>query len=122
MEKNKKGYRKLKIWEKADALAIEIFNISKSFPREELFGITSQLRRAAFSVPLNIAEGHASNSRKDFLNFLNISNRSLVETEYLLEVILKIDFINEDCYDKLEKQRQEVAIILSAFVKSLRFI
>lgn len=82
----KKGYKKLKVWEKAHKVAIEIYKITKKFPSEEIYGITSQLRRLAFSVPINIVEGHASNSRKEFLSFLNITNRSLVETEYLLEI------------------------------------
>ncbi len=60
----KKGYKKLKVWEKAHKVAIEIYQVTKNFPRDEIYGITSQLRRAAFSVPINIVEGHASNSRK----------------------------------------------------------
>jgi four helix bundle protein len=58
--------------------------MSKTFPKEEIYGLTSQIRRAAFSVPQNIVEGQASTLKKEFLNFLNITNRSLVETEYLI--------------------------------------
>ena len=116
----KKGYKKLKVWEKAYKLAIEIYKVSKAFPKEELYGLTSQIRRAGFSVPLNIVEGHASNSRKEFLNFLNIANRSLVETEYLLEIVKELNFLNETGYQRLEGIRTEVAIMLNAFTKAIK--
>ncbi len=115
-----KGYKKLKVWEKAHKFAIEIYRLSNNFPREELYGLTSQIRRSAFSISLNIVEGHASSSKKEFLNFLNISNRSLVETEYLLEVVKELNFINETEYQKLERMRSEVGIMLNAFTKSIR--
>ena len=116
----KKGYKKLKVWEKAHRFAMEVYSASRAFPREELYGLTSQIRRAAFSVPLNIVEGHASVSRKEFLSFLNIANRSLVETEYLLGIMCELHFISEVDYTKLEAQRGEVAVILAAFTKGLR--
>jgi four helix bundle protein len=116
----KKGYKKLKVWEKAHKLSIEVYKYSEKFPREELYGITSQLRRAAFSVPINIVEGHASNSRKEFLSFLNIANRSLVETEYLLEICEELHFLSKSDYERLEELRGEIAVMLNAFTKSLR--
>ena len=116
----KKGYKKLKVWEKAHKLAIEIYKVSKAFPKEELYGLTSQIRRAGFSVPLNIVEGHASSSKKEFLSFLNIANRSLVEAEYLLEIVRELSFLNEVEYQRLEGIRTEVAIMLNAFTKSVR--
>lgn len=117
---NKKGYQKLKIWEKAHRFAMEIYKISKVFPKEEMYGLTSQIRRSAFSVSLNIVEGNASVSRKEYLNFLNIANRSLVETEYLLEIVRELSFLQESEYCRLEEKRAEVAIILNAFIKGLR--
>jgi four helix bundle protein len=116
----KKGYKKLKVWEKAHRLAMEIYNVSKTFPKEEVYGLTSQIRRAAFSVSLNIVEGHASSSKKEFLSFLNIANRSLVETEYLLEIVRELSFLNEAEYNRLEGLRREVAVMLNAFTKSVR--
>lgn len=115
-----KGYKKLKVWEKAHKFAVEVYKMTNKFPREELYGLTSQIRRAAFSIPLNIVEGHASTSKKEFLNFLNIANRSLVETEYLLEVSQELNFMNEAEYQRLEKMRYEVAVILNAFAKAVR--
>lgn len=114
-----KGYRKLKVWEKANKLALETYKTSRTFPKEELYGLTSQLRRAVFSVPVNIVEGHASRSRKEFLNFLNIANRSLVEVEYILNFIRDLDILEASDYQKLDDLRKEVAVILSAFIKGL---
>lgn len=116
----KKGYRRLKVWQKAHILAMEIYKASKIFPKEEIYGLTSQIRRAAFSVSLNIVEGHASTSKKEFLSFLNIANRSLVETEYLLEIMKELNFLKEVDYYKLEEKRAEVAVMLTAFTKSVR--
>ncbi len=120
MVENKKGYRKLKVWEKAHALAVEIYKQTRCFPKEELYGLTSQIRRASFSVPTNIVEGHASVSKKEFLQFLNIANRSLVEVEYLLEVVFELNFLSKERHSELEESRREVGAMLTAFVKSVR--
>jgi len=114
-----KGYKKLKVWEKAHALAMAVYKNTTNFPKEELYGITSQLRRAALSVPLNIVEGHASTSKKDFLHFLNIANRSLVESEYLLEVALELSYLTEGQYQKLESIKCEVGSLLHAFTSAI---
>jgi len=115
-----KGYRQLKVWQKAHRLAVRIYTVSKSFPREETYGLTSQIRRSAFSVPLNIVEGHASNSKKEFLSFLNIANRSLVETEYLLEVVRELEFLSSEEFQQLEAMRNEIGVMLHAFRKSIK--
>ena len=117
---SKKGYKKLIVWEKAHKVAMEVYKATAQFPKEELYGLTSQIRRSALSVPLNIVEGHASNSKKEFLSFLNIANRSLVETEYLLEVVQELGFLTQAAYQLLENSRSEVGIVLNAFVKGLR--
>ena len=117
--KSDKGYKKLKVWEKAHNVAVKIYKLSKGFPKEEMYGLTSQIRRAAFSVPLNIVEGHASNSKREFLSFLNIANRSLVETECLLEVVTELGFLSQDKYEAVEDRRREVAVMLTAFRKTV---
>lgn len=116
----KKGYKKLILWEKAHKLAMEIYKATLQFPREEMYGLTSQIRRSALSVPLNIVEGHASNSKKEFLSFLNIANRSLVESEYLLEVSQELGYLADAVYKPLENLRVEVGIVLNAFAQSLK--
>jgi len=77
---------------------MEVYKATAQFPKEELYGVTSQIRRSALSVALNIVEGHASNSKKEFMSFLNIANRSLVETEYLLEVAQELGYLGHAGY------------------------
>ncbi len=112
----KKGYRKLKVWVKAHQLALEIYKTSKSFPKEELYGLSSQIRRAAFSVPLNIVEGQASVSNREFHQFLNIANRSLVETEYLLETLQELEILSAGDYARLDDMRNEIGLMLHALM------
>ena len=78
------NYKKLMVWEKADELAYQVYVISKNFPREEQFGLTSQIRRAAISIPTNIAEGVGRQGKNETRQFANIALGSLAETEYLL--------------------------------------
>ena len=108
MTENIKGYKKLKVWQKADELALAIYIESKKFPKEEIYGITSQLRRAALSVPTNIVEGSGRQNKKEFRQFVNIALGSLAETEYLLEFCFKLDYLGEESYSNLEELRKEI--------------
>lgn len=83
-------YKELKVWQKADELAIEVYKATKRFPRDEIYGITSQLRRAALSVPTNIVEGYARKGDKELARFVNIAIGSMAETEYLLDFSKRI--------------------------------
>ena len=78
------GYKKLIVWQKADELAYQIYLTTKTFPKEEIYGITSQLRKAALSVPTNIVEGYGKQSKNELRQFLNTALGSLAEVEYLL--------------------------------------
>lgn len=82
------GYRKLIAWQFADKLAWEVYKLTDKFPKDELYGLTSQIRRASLSIPLNIVEGHSRNSKNEFRQFLKIALGSLAETEYLLSIFL----------------------------------
>ena len=113
------GYKKLIVWEKADRLAKEIYIRTRSFPREELYGLTSQIRRAGLSVPTNIVEGYARKSKKEFQQFLNISLGSLAETEYLLKFAFDLNFFDQSDYDSLEGLRQEVGNLLWRFIQGV---
>jgi len=115
-----KGYKKLEVWKKAHKFVILVYECTKGFPRNEEYGLTSQLRRAVLSIPTNIVEGQASISKREFLNFLNIANRSLVETEYLLEVALELQYFSKDRYDELDKLRCEIGILLNSLIRSIR--
>jgi len=83
------GYEKLLVWQKADELAYQIYMASKAFPREELYAMTSQVRRAALSVPTNLVEGYARQGRNEFRQFTNIALGSLAEARYLLGFCLR---------------------------------
>ena len=87
-----KGYKKLEVWKKADALAKAVYGATENFPKEEIYGVTSQLRRAALSVPVNIVEGTGKQGCKELKQFVNIAMGSLAETEYLLEFCKDIDY------------------------------
>jgi len=86
---NQKGYRRLIVWQRSDELAFQVYVISKIFPREELFSLVSQMRRAAISVPANIVEGYSRDSNKEKIQFYNIAKGSLTELEYYLDFSLK---------------------------------
>lgn len=113
------GYKKLIVWQKADGLARLVYKKTKFFPREEMYGITSQLRRAALSVPLNIVEGYTRRSKKELGQFLNIALGSLAETEYLLDFVFSLSYLNEQNYKELQDLRQEVGNLLWKFYKSI---
>lgn len=93
--------------------------MTKDFPKEEIYGITSQLRRSALSVPLNIVEGYARNNKKEFKNFLRIALGSLTETEYLLSFCLRLGYLKDAQYKDIESQRKEVGCMLWRFIGTL---
>jgi four helix bundle protein len=76
------GYKKLAVWHKSDELAYQVYLATKNFPKQEMYGITSQLRRAALSIPTNIAEGYARQGKNELRQFVSISLGSLAETKY----------------------------------------
>lgn len=113
-----KGYKKLIVWQKADELARQVYLQTKEFPRSEIYGITSQLRRAALSVPTNIAEGTGRQNKSEMKQFMNIALGSLAETEYLLEFCKGLRYLSDDSYVKIEGIRREVGAMLWKFYKS----
>lgn len=114
------GFRNLIVWQKAYALALDIYRATRRFPREELYGITSQLRRAAVSVPANIAEGYERQHRKEYLQFLMIAKGSLGEVETYILFSKDLSYINEEKFEKLEVLRGEVGKLLRGLINSLK--
>ena len=106
------GYRKLIAWQKAHELAIKVYDLTLTFPKNELFGITSQLQRAALSVPTNIVECHARNSKNEFHRFLSIALGSLAETEYLLEFAFERGLIKGEKFQEISLLRTETGHII----------
>ena len=96
-----RDFHNLLIWKRSYQLTLDIYKVSQSFPKEELFGLTSQIRRAVSSVPTNIAEGSGRNSNKDFAHFLQIAIGSASEVEYELLLAHDLQYINKDEYERL---------------------
>ncbi len=90
------SYRDLTVWQKAMDLSVEVYRVSALFPRDERFRLTSQITRAATSVPANIAEGNARGTRKEYAQFVSIARGSLAETETFLLLALRLGYVTED--------------------------
>jgi four helix bundle protein len=116
--KREKGFRKLLVWQRALQLVQIIYKVTESFPRSELFGLTSQMRRAAVSVPANIAEGYAAGGKGQYGRFLNISQGSLAEVEYYLLHSTDLNFITEIQSQEAETLRVEVGFLLHRLIQS----
>ncbi len=116
------SYKNLKILGDAMSLAVEIYSLSKKFPKDEIFGITSQLRRAVVSISSNIAEGSSRSSKKDYARFIDISIGSLHETENLLELSYKLEYLTKNDYDKIVERISSLGILLGGFRKYINSI
>ncbi|MBN1526131.1 MAG: four helix bundle protein [Candidatus Omnitrophica bacterium] len=114
-----RDYKKIKVYQLADKAVLEIYKATNNFPREELYGLVSQLRRAAVSIPANIAEGASRQHKRDYLNFLYISRGSLAETEYLLHLSCQLGYLKGEEYGKIENMRIETAKALSGLIDAV---
>lgn len=112
----KRDFRNIKAWKNADDLATLIYSVTKTFPKEELYGLTSQIRRAAVSIPANIAEGAARKNTKEYLQFLYIAQGSASELEYLLHLSKRTGYLKDSEYDKLEDLREQTAKMLYGLI------
>ena len=115
-----KAYRKLKVWEKSHQLVLDIYKVTKQFPKEELFGITSQLRRASVSILNNIAEGCGRDSDRELKRFLVIANGSANEVEYLLYLSFSLGYITNEEYKKLENDVLEIMKMITSFKNKIK--
>lgn len=104
----------LKVWQQAHALVLELYPLTARFPPEERYGITSQLRRAAVSIPSNIAEGSKRRSNADYAHFLNIAESSAAETEYLLVLSRDLDYLAAQNAEQLLAKLADIARMLHA--------
>ena len=108
-----KNFRNLKVWQKSHELSLTVYKTTLLFPREETYGLVSQLRRAASSVPANIAEGWGCNGNREFARFLEIALRSASETEYYLLLAQDLKYLGIRTYDELNDQVTEVKRMLT---------
>ena len=115
-----KTFRDLLIRQKSMSFVTEIYKESKSFPKEENFGLTSQIRRSAVSIPSNISEGFGRDGVKDYLRFLNIAIASLFELQTQLEIAFNLKYLSEIVFKKLYELSREIERMLSSFIRSIK--
>lgn len=114
-----RDFHNLQIWKRSHELTKEIYSTTRLFPKEEMFGLTSQIRRAISSIPTNIAEGCGRGSNADFSRFLQIAVGSASEVEYQLLLVHELGYIQEDNYNKFSKEVVEIRKMIVTLMMSL---
>jgi four helix bundle protein len=114
-----RDYTKIEAWRLADDLTVEVYARTREFPREELYGLTSQLRRAASSVPANIVEGSARATQRDYLHFLHIARASLSETQYLIHLCHRLGYLDEARHATLQAETKRVFACLHGLISAV---
>ncbi len=112
-------YKKLKIWKESVYFAVEIYKVTITFPKDEVYGLVNQLRRASISIPSNIAEGSKRSTKKDFKHFLMIAHGSGAEVETQLLISKELNFISEKKYLELVTKLDEIMRMMAVFIKSI---
>jgi len=115
-----KDFRELKVWEKSHRLALAVYKATARFPKDELYGLTSQLRRSSVSVPANIAEGCGRGSNSELGRFLQIAMGSASELEYLFLLAHDLDFLSAPLYQNLAKEVVEVKRMLASLIRKVK--
>ncbi len=101
-------------------LVTNVYLITNSFPKEEVYGITSQIRRSSISIPSNIAEGYGRNGTKDYLKFLNIAIASLFELQTQLEITYNLKYITKEQFDIINEESKELERMISSFIRKVK--
>jgi len=114
-----RDYTRIDAWKLSDDLTVAVYGVTRSFPKDELYGLTSQVRRAAYSVPANIAEGSARGSNKDYLRFLHIARGSLSEAQYFLHLAHRLEYVSDSDYDGLVGRTKRAFACLHGLIKSV---
>lgn len=114
-----KGFRKLIVWQRAHQLVLLVYKLTEKFPKHEMFGLTSQLRRAMVSVPANVAEGYGAGGKGQFGRYLDIAQGSLTEAEYYLILAQDLAYITPSQYEQTESLRAETGFLLHRLIESL---
>ncbi len=111
--------RTLKVWEKAHEFALQVYRVTRNFPADERFGLTTRIRRASSSVPSNIAEGCGRAAEKELARFMSIAAGSASEAEYQLLLACDLDYLNREIYTVLNIRINEVKRMLNSFIQKL---
>ena len=114
-----RDYTKINAWRLADDLTVAVYQRTRSFPKEEIYGLTSQLRRASYSVPANIVEGASRDSKKDYLHFLYIARGSLSESQYFIHLSKRLGYLSADEADALESQTKDAFACLFGLIQAV---
>jgi len=121
MEKNTtKPHKRLDVWRKAIDLTVDIYRLTESFPKAETYSLTGQMRRAAISVPSNIAEGAARQTKKEFINYLHMAQGSLSELDTQLVIASRLGYVPADSYNEIENKIETISKMLTGLIKSLK--
>jgi len=114
------NYQDLKVWQKSHQFVLAVYQLTNDFPKTEIFGLTSQMRRATVSISANLAEGCGKNSMLDIANFFQISLGSLHETEYYLLLSKDLNYISIKMFDKRNSEIREIKAMLISLIKKIR--
>ena len=114
-----KTYKDLLVWQKAIHFVTQVYKLVKGFPQEELYGLTSQIKRSAVSIPSNIAEGYGRKSTKDYIRFLQIAMGSIFEIQTQLEISKNLEFMSESSFSKLYENSREIERMLSSMINKI---
>jgi len=114
-----KSFQDLEIWQEAHSLVLEIYRITGGFPKEEIYGLISQIRRSAVSVAACIVEGHSRNTTKEFMKFLFDARGSCAETKYHLLLSKDLGYINSDVFEKLNNRYEILGKRINSLINSL---
>ncbi len=115
-----RDFRELKVWQKGHLLTLDVYGATKAFPREEMYGLTSQVRRSCSSIPANIAEGCGRTGDTELARFLQIAMGSASELEYHLLLARDLDYLSPETYDHLAEQTVTLKRMLAPFITKLR--
>jgi len=115
-----KNFRDLQIWQRSHKITLDVYRLTQEFPKSELYGLVSQMRRSSSSIPTNIAEGCGRNTEKDFARFLDNAMGSASELEYQLILASDLEYIPRDTYEKTNAELIEIKRMLNAFIQKVR--
>ena len=116
----KLNHKKLDVWKLGIQFALQIYKYTEQFPKTEIYALTSQLQRAAVSIPSNIAEGHSRNTDKEFIQFLYHARGSLEELRYFLLLSKSLGYVTENTFNEYEENAQTVSKMLNSLISSIR--
>lgn len=114
-----RDYTKIEAWRLADELTVAVYARTRAFPRQEIYGLTSQLRRAVYSVPANIVEGSSRESKKDYLHFLYIARSSLSEAQYFIHLAGRLDYLSSTDVESLQQQTKITFACLHGLIRAV---